>query len=1076
MLQIHSSNCLEVLLDVFTDLTPAPEDPLEPQTLVVQNAGMSRWIAQQTALNSGISANVVSSSPGVYLWDLPSFWDPQWGSVGDWSKEQLLWRVYGAIPALLGRPGFAELAHYLESDRSGSGLFQLARQIADTFDRYLVYRADLVARWESGQDRHWQAELWRTIRGSSDAPHWGDLSGIMAGYIEADSPPVKPLPARVALFGVSSLPPVHLDLLKALACFTHVDLYYLNPSREYWADIIDERGQARRRARAQKAGLNDPTGLLDLGNPLLASWGLAGQAFLDQLLESDAQECDYFVEPASDLLLHQVQRDMLNLADHRLRAATERIEIAATDRSIQLHSAHSVLREVQILHDQLLQLFQQLDDLQPRDIIVMAPSIEQYAPFIDATFSVVSAATEIPWTIADRPMRREQQILEVVSQLLKLPESRFESVEMLSLLDVPALARRLGLDSDTLGQLRTRVIESGIRWSLDGAMRESLELPAEHANSWDFGLQRLFAGYALPTGDSGLYAGVAAYCDVEGADAEQLAALQQLIDLCFKWTRRLQAEHTLASWLEIVDYLISDFFTPDDEERYVLNQLRAQMQQSAEQATAAGAVQPVSRAVLLELLSSILDDDSNSRNFLNGAVTFSNMVPMRSIPFRVVCLLGMNATSFPRDDRPLPFDLISQQPRRGDRSKHSDDRYLFLETLLSAREIFYLSFVGRDARDNSPRAAATVLEELQAYIHDSFRRADQTPAAATIEHPLQPFSRRYFDGSDSRLHNFKPQWFAAAGLSPGAALPVFYDLPTAVDEVPPELVDVADFIRFFKKPSQTFLRHRFGVSLLRADDVPQVSEPFELSGLEKWQLKQSVFQQLEMGTDRQTALALQRASGELPAGAAGDRLYQDTCQQLELFRERVALYRADDKPQDINIDLDIGLFNLVGVLNAVTSRGINWHRVGKLRAADLLEYWISHLLLNRQAPAGVDCQTVAVGETETWIFSPLANADELLREMAQIYLDGQRQPPPVFPETARAYACADEDARDAKALMAWRVGGGDGSDACVDILWRGRDPLGDEFRRISTVLFGTMMQFAEARTANDDISTVSAQR
>ena len=311
------------------------------------------------------------------------------------------------------------------------------------------------------------------------------------------------------------MPPLYIDILRAVSRHTSVCIYYLNPCQEYWADIENEKQQTRRRARARQTGLLDPTTLLDVGNPLLASWGHAGQAFLDQLLDSDIEQTEDF-EPLSISQLpvsrlQKLQADILDLHD----ATTDPDPIyAENDYSIQVHSVHSALREVQVLHDQLLHLFECHQSLKPRDIIVMAPDIDRYAPFVDAIFGTAVNELHIPWSISDKRLRTEKQLLEGLASLLRLPESRFESTQVLALLDVPAVQRRFSLDTDHLRSLRQWVRESGIRWSLDAAMREDLQLPAESLNSWQFGLERLFLGYALPDMDGELYEGIAPYADI----------------------------------------------------------------------------------------------------------------------------------------------------------------------------------------------------------------------------------------------------------------------------------------------------------------------------------------------------------------------------------------------------------------------------------------------------------------------------------------------------------------------------------------------------------------------------------
>jgi len=454
---------------------------------------MARWIAHQLAQRNGISARLDFPLPARFLWRVLQAWLPAAPDVTRFDQGALLWRVYKQLPELLDQSAFAPLTRYLADDASGLKLYQLARRIADLFNQYLVLRPDLVLGWEQGTDQHWQAVLWCALAG------------------------------RI---------PVHL--------------FFLNPCREYWSDLVDERGQARRRARAQRAGRPDPTGLLDLGNPLLASLGHAGQIFLDQLLELGGLDHDHFVSPRGDGLLQRVQRDLLELVDPR---GLEPQIIARDDPSLQFHSTHGPLREIQVLHDRLLHLFERLDGLEPRDIIVMAPDIDRYAPYAEAVFGAADGPMRIPWSIADRRVGGERPVLDAVRFLLTLPSSRFEASELLSLLEVPALRRRFELDHQGLERIRIWVRESEVRWGEDGAMRADLGLPDEPANTWAFGLKRLFLGYALPPDAADEpCAGVLPYPDLEGSEVADLGQLAALVETLGSWRRRLAVPRSLAGW------------------------------------------------------------------------------------------------------------------------------------------------------------------------------------------------------------------------------------------------------------------------------------------------------------------------------------------------------------------------------------------------------------------------------------------------------------------------------------------------------------------------------------------------
>ncbi len=777
MLNVYHSNRLEALVTELERVTAAqPVDPFRPETIVLQNQGMARWVSQKLAQLTGISARLEFPLPASFLWQVLEAWLPDAAGASGFDKGALLWRVRKLLPDLLELPGFEPLDRYLGDDTSGLKLFQLAQRIADLFDQYLVFRPDLVLRWEQGGVDHWQAVLWRTLCSDGGHAHRARLLCELQGAMAREAPLPGKLPEQVSLFGLSALAPVYVRVLGALARHLPVHLFFLNPCREYWSDLVDERGQARRRARAHRAGEADPTGLLDLGNPLLASFGHAGQVFLDQVLELGGIDHDRFLAPDGDRLLHLLQRDLLELKDPREEGGFHLI--ANDDSSIQLHSTHGPMREIQVLHDRLLHLFESLEGLEPRDIIVMAPDIDRYAPYVEAVFGAAEEPRRIPWSISDRRIGSEQPVLEALNILLALPRSRFEASELLSLLEVAAVRRRLDLDDTGLERIRTWVRESGVRWGEDAAMRVDLGLPNEAANTWDFGLGRLFLGYALPPDpDADPYSGILPYVDVEGSEVEYLGRIQAFLDLMRAWRRRLAAPRSLPEWRSSVSELLTAVFEPDDNEDARLQRVRDGLGELVSQAEAAGFDQSVSLDVLRALLQGLLADTGGAQRFLTGRVSFCNMVPMRSIPFRVVCLIGMNGADFPRSQSPLSFDLMAQHPRRGDRSRRRDDRYLFLEALLSARDVLYLSWVGNDERDNSVKVPSVVIDELLDYLRPGYRRADGSAPVEhlLLHHPLQPFSRSYFDQSDGRLFSYASTWLDAALAEMSPQIPPFCD-------------------------------------------------------------------------------------------------------------------------------------------------------------------------------------------------------------------------------------------------------------------------------------------------------------
>lgn len=1071
MLDIFHSNRLEILMQRLTHEMAQPSaDPFLPDMIVVQNEGMARWINQQLALAWGVSTCIRYPLPASFFWKVLKAWIPDAPESTLFDKDALLWRILEVLPACLANPAFAPLSRYLHQDHAETKLFQLARRIADLFDQYLVFRPDKVLAWENGAENHWQAQLWRALGEGGDSRHRARLFADLEQAMATSQPQPGALPERVSLFGLTALAPVYVRMLGRLAQFIPVRIYYLNPCQEYWADIMDERGQQRRRARAERAGQADPTEVLDVGNPLLATLGHAGQVFLDQLLELNGADHDHFAEPAGHSLLHELQRDILHLTNPQ-----ERRLIDPQDRSLHIHSTHGRLREIQVLHDRLLDQFAHFRDLEPRDIIVMAPDIDLYAPYIETVFGTARPGIPlIPWSIADRRIGAVFPLVGALELLLKFDRNRWESSLLLSLLEFPAVRRRFGLNENDIEQIRLWTRETGVRWGENAAMRDHLGLPPEPANTWAFGLDRLFLGYALPADpDAEPFANIVPYTDVEGSSATNLGLLQAFLDLLHGWRVQCLQAHTLEDWRDQLGDLLLALFAPDADEAPLLQRIRDQLDHLVKLAQRAGFGRPLSLDVLRSLLETVFTDTQGSQRFLTGRVTFCNMVPMRSIPFRVVALIGMNGDEFPRSQRPLSFDLMAAAPRRGDRSRRRDDRYLFLEALLSARDLLYLSYIGNDVRDNSLKVPSGLISELLDYVRQTFTlEGGQTllDEHLCLRHPLQPFNRAYFhvaptrDASnapagDPRLFSYDPLWAQAARVKPDAKVPPFIEHPLPEAEPAWRTVDLDALIRFFRNPAQFFLTERLGVRLPQAEEWPEDVEPFHASGLELYAVRQILLRQHLRGQDSHAILTRLRGQGLLPHGEPGALLFEKHHAAVQPFVECLKRYRTQAL-EPLEIDLALGGFRLQGMLGGRQHGGWLDGRFGKLRAQDRLSMWIKHLLLQLRwdQTAGDGPVSYFVAEDAILELGPVDHAQTLLLDLLELRWQGLHAPLRFFPQTSLAH-CDKK-----KYLEVWsgeRNPAAEARDQAVRLAFRGQDPLAEPFGALAERIARPMLEHSK---------------
>ncbi len=1065
MLYRHYSNRLETLAEGLAELLAEPlPDPLAPETVIVQSNGMARWLSLRLAERLGVCSNVRFPFPASFLWQQLRQTLAAVPETASFDKPVLTWRVLGLLQGLDDDPVLDPLRAYLGAGDDEFRAYDLARRIADIYDQYLVYRPGWIEAWERGDDlpwlqpgELWQPALWRRLSQAA-GDHRGRLLTRFAGRL-ADGVAPPGLPPRIALIGLSALPPQQLELLALLAGHCDVHLLLLNPCAVYWGDIQAARDIARRDP------LTDPASdYLEVGNALLASLGKQGRDFFD-LLENEQYPSisnELFVEPDEAHLLGWLQADILHLRERGVSVTGNTPEpvlpLPAGDRSVQVHACHSATRELEVLHDRLLEQFQQDPELRPSDVVVMTPDIEAYGPLIDAVFGSVERHRYIPYSIADRGPGAERPLLEAVQQLFELARGRYPVDQVLGFLERPAVRRRFGLEAADLSLIQRWLDTANVRWAVDAADRVALDLPGTSEHTWRAGLERLLLGYALP-GD-----GVQLWDDdilplglAEGGNGQILGHLQCYAEALFQLREDITEPRPLAQWVALIDGWLDRFFAPAELEADELQALRAALLQLANNAAQADYQAPLPLTVVRAALNRALADQTGATGFFAGGVTFATMVPMRSIPFQVVALIGMNQDSYPRPHRPVDFDLMAQRYRKGDRSRRQDDRYLFLEALLSARRCFYLSYLGRDIRDNTELPPSVLVSELLEVIEQGFRMAaGGNPRSQIVTgHPLQSFSRRYFDGSDPGLFSYSTEGLALGRRATGERRT---GIPFVTAALPPpgaewQLLTPRQLVRFFEHPARFLVSERLGLQLEVETLELESREPFVLDGLGRYGLYQRLLELILDGIDRDHAYTLVRTGGLLPHGQVGANIFAHEWTRIIRFAARVrrALQPLPHDPVELDYPHD-GL-RLRGWLDRLTASGLIDYRPAKIKPKDRLRLWLRHLLLNLGRPAGVEPSSRFLGLDGELALAPVADPAAQIAPLLALYQRGLSEPLPLLPATSWAYAAALQEGKDTgdalnDARKCWL---GDGHhegeyqrDPYLSLIWRGRDDIFDE--------------------------------
>ena len=978
MFFLHVSNRTENLLLQLKEVLRLvnDRDPFVPEYFVIQSQGMERMLSQK------LSEYFVSWCNYEYM--LPTRFFAGLGSrLGllageeDYDREQIGWRLEALLRTVEGED-FSPLTHYLAGEGSAVKRYQLAGQLAYVFDQYQIMRLALLDSWQQGQltgtgskdVELYQMRLWNLLQADiGHEKHRGFFLRELIQTLGDLNGPDPTLPQRLSVFGLHSMPPIFLECLKALAVHCDVHFYLLTPCKHYWADQLDDRLAFRD---------SDDVGH---GHPLLHSLGQQGREFQAMLQEVDVYaEYKSFEDPRQDgepSLLHTLQAGLL-YGDGRIDSA----DSVREDRSIDIVSAHSRRRELMILRDRILHWLENDPTLQLKDIVVMAPDIQEYSPLIPALFH------DIPHSIADRNSAYHNRSLTVFLQLLRLCAGRFGWVEVLELLEREEIYPRFELTEKELPQIRHWVYSSGIRWGLSVDHRQRQGAHGGRECTWEAGLERLLMGYAVDSMQS--VAGIYPYREIEGGMAEPLGGLAAFCRILDNASLDFAKERPLAAWSLLLREYVDRLFVSDGEKGDALVELYAILNDVG-QLYGTLHTDPVNFSVITSWIEAAATVKKSSAGFLRGQLTFCSMLPMRSIPFKKVCLLGLNDTEFPKNDVSLPFDLLSENFVAGDRSRRSDDRYQFLEAILSARETLYLSYVGQSLYSNDTIAPSVVLAELIELIelYDSEFEVER--------HLLHGFSQDYFS-TETALYSYDKQLCEVAKSMGEGEREAKGWWHGSVNDTDDGQVALEALFAFFSHPQRYFFRKVTGIRLAQEVEPYQEHEPFVLDPLQNYLVEQ----QLVIEENVSGQLKRLQAAGAWPLGSPGSQRFSQKEEEMLPFKKCLNGYGDFADGEELVVDLVVNATTISGLLTTQTDSARLLYRYARCKGKDVLQAWLHHCIC--QCVCTLRQKTILLTKELAVTFPESSGGMADLEMLLSHYLDGVQAPSSLYLDPLLEYA------------------------------------------------------------------------
>ena len=1019
-MRVYHSNRLEVLASEMARLIATdPAKPLTPERIVVPHQTMGRWLRLEIARELGVAANINFELPAEFAWPILRDAIPTLSEAREFDPANLRWHLFELLPQFARETKSDEVSRFL-ADGDDRKRFEFADKLAVVYDRCINFRPDWIKDWEQGVAPHWQARLWQSLARKVPEQHWIEALEAFqrktAGGFRPDS-----WPRRAFFFTVTALSPSYLQLLEQLGRNIDLHIFQFNPCEEFWGDLHTERESRHRAGGADIEALH-----FDEGNKLLAAWGRAGRDTFNALLDSGDERCS-FSRPGGNSRLAAVQQDIQLLQSAAEGAAAN---APPADRSLQIHCCHSAMREAEVLHDRLLDLFESNPDIEPADIMILTPNLARYGPVIAAVFE---SNGRIPVALS-RVREADSPTSRAFFDLLSLPGSRYGVEAVLAPLDSPSLRSRFRIQENSLPAIRSWTKEAGIRRDVSTDGSTDKQTPAFPGNTWREGLRRLLMGYAA--GDTNDLALGVFPCAIRGeagfaaseADFETLGRFISYCSSTFDLRTLAGQSRTANQWSQYLLNLLGNFFDEGSdivayggfegarEAADEVKAIRTLIENFRKQASRINCGIPF-EVVRQALRESAVGPALEPARLADGA-TIGNLASGQILPARIVCAVGMNGDGFPRNPPRHAFDLVAQDKRRpGDRDTRLDDRFAFLEALLAARTGFIVTYTGRDQRDDSETPPSVVVDELADYLCARFADSDLDGAQnqekesdrdfVRTRHPLQAFSPRYFIG-ERELFSFSRTMLGAAEIlrSADRRAPGRFVMELPEPRESRRKVNLSELERFFSDPAAGLLRERFRIRLSGEEEAQDEAELLQLDGLEQYGLREQIRirtdNKREETADPESVRSLLLASGSLPHGSFGALAYDKAFTLVGGLKKRLLPHAEALAAEPVKIDLEIEGFRLTGALPNIAEEQMVWWRNGRKRAKNLIEIRLRQLAW---IAAGNSPLPVKAIWTDEELLVPAPNPrEESIAPWLEAWWRGLSAPLRFFPESSFAWA------------------------------------------------------------------------
>ncbi|XBC44247.1 MAG: exodeoxyribonuclease V subunit gamma [Buchnera aphidicola (Schlechtendalia peitan)] len=950
-------------------------NPLNSEIFVTPNAQIDYWIKIFIANKYLITANINFLKFNTFVWKIFQNFSSHNYSNLEFTRYYLIWKM-------MNLKNIKHFSNFISKSNSKIKLFEILSFLSKTFEQYLIYRPDWIKKWQENSKKQNNTHastnqyevLWIELIKYMNSKHqstW-NFSNILF-YLENKFKKklnITQFPPRIFIFENTYLTPYHLIILKQISQLCDIHFFYTTPY-QYEEQLLSKFNKIKKcninLTQKNAADLLKTTRKfkifiqkkINIHNSMnyIASWGEYGLENTVLLNLIQKKQVNIFNTKETTCLLQKIQKNIIQnnfLKNNNINKINihneKKYKIFKNDKSLAIHVCLTLRREIEVLHDNLLNILNTNHDILFHDILIISKNINIYTPYIYSIFNKINGKNYIPFFIlSDTYLENKTTIFKIVIEMLDLPNISLDNEKILNLLSNVFILKKFKIKSKEIIILHKIIQQSCITFEADST-NETYESHINHEyNNLSIGEENIFLGRAMNDINYITWNKNVPYQYLSTKHYKIFGKFVTFSILLKKWKKILSTEKSLKHWKILFEQFLQDFFINDDSEKQEIIFIKKQWNKIIDPGIRENYKGKISIKILKNELLNYNSQKINIHGCFSGKVTFCNGFKLRSIPFKVICILGMHEKFVIQKTSTSNLSLMYQYPRICDPHRPNKYKYLFLETLLSTKKFLLISYYKNSEHTNSIHEQSLIINQLFLYISKNFyisKKYNNKCKCQNINklllhiyyfHTNELYSTKNFY-HNYKFHSFSQTWFKISQLTRTYKNNFEKPLP----KIQYKHINMFNLISFWKNPIRYFFNQRLHVKLNLITTNNLYQEDYFIKAIDRYWINVDILNFLLYRKSIKKLFLYYKYKGIIPSGNIGKIYWNNQLSLITPLYEKINLQKK--KLRNKKFCIQTGIHFLYGLLKNINTTGLLRWTPSIIKNTDIISLWLEHLV------------------------------------------------------------------------------------------------------------------------------------